>query len=149
MTTQADDELWSAIADPSRRQVLDLLVSNGDVSASWLAGHVPFSRQAVSKHLVVLERTGLISRRKQGREVLYQVQADRLDQATRAMAELAAQWDRRLGTIKRLAETAHAESKKRRPSPPSTTLAIKRIAEAARREASARQGAGSPVETRG
>jgi ArsR family transcriptional regulator, cadmium/lead-responsive transcriptional repressor len=113
MTAQADDELWSAIADPSRRRVLDLLVSNGDVSASWLAGHVPFSRQAVSKHLVVLEQAGLIGRRKQGREVLYQVQADRLDQATRAMAGLAAQWDRRLGTIKRLAEAAHAEATKK------------------------------------
>ena len=112
MTPQADDELWSAIADPSRRRVLDLLVRHGDVSASWLAGHVPFSRQAVSKHLVVLEEAGLVSRRKQGREVLYQVDAGRLDQATRAMADLAAQWDRRLGTIKRLAEAAHAEAKK-------------------------------------
>jgi ArsR family transcriptional regulator, cadmium/lead-responsive transcriptional repressor len=116
MTAQTDDELWSAIGDASRRQVLDLLVSNGEVSASWLAGRVPFSRQAVSKHLVVLERAGLISRRKQGREVLYQVQADRLDQAARAMADLAAQWDRRLATIKRLAEAAHAENKKRNPS---------------------------------
>ena len=112
MTAQTDDELWSAIADPSRRQVLDLLVSNGEVSASWLAGRVPFTRQAVSKHLVVLERAGLVSRQ-QGREVLYRVEAGRLDQATRAMAELAAQWDRRLGMIKRLAETAHAENKKR------------------------------------
>ncbi len=114
MTAQADDELWSAIADPSRRRVLDLLVRNGDLSASWLAGRVPISRQAVSKHLVVLEQAGLISRRKQGREVLYQVEADRLDQATRAMADLAAQWDRRLTTIKRLAEAAHAEEKKER-----------------------------------
>ena len=111
MTAQADDELWSAVADPSRRRLLDLLVGNGEASASWLAGRVPFSRQAVAKHLAVLERARLISRRKQGREVLYQVEADRLDQATRAMAELAAQWDRRLATIKRLAETAHAETK--------------------------------------
>jgi DNA-binding transcriptional ArsR family regulator len=114
MTAQADDELWSAIGDPSRRRVLDLVVSNGEVSASWLAGRVPFSRQAVSKHLVVLEHAGLVSRRKQGREVLYGIEPGRLDQATRAMAELAAQWDRRLGTIKRLAETAHAQNKKRR-----------------------------------
>jgi ArsR family transcriptional regulator, cadmium/lead-responsive transcriptional repressor len=113
MTAQADDELWSAIGDPSRRQVLDLLVTNGEVSASWLAGRVPFSRQAVSKHLVVLERVGLISRRKQGREVLYQVEAARLDEATRAMAQTAAEWDRRLSMIKRLAEAAHAENKKR------------------------------------
>jgi ArsR family transcriptional regulator, cadmium/lead-responsive transcriptional repressor len=113
MTAQADDELWSAIGDPSRRHVLDLLVSNGEVTASWLAGRVPFSRQAVSKHLTVLERAGLISRRKQGREVLCQVQAERLDQATRAMAEVAAQWDRRLTMIKRLAQAAHAENQKR------------------------------------
>ena len=112
MTALTDDELWSAIADPSRRQVLDLLVSNGGVSASWLAGRVPFSRQAVAKHLVVLERAGLISRRKQGREVLYQVETDRLDQAARTMAELAAQWDARLTAIKRLAEAAHAENRK-------------------------------------
>ena len=116
MPAQADDELWSAIADPSRRQVLDLVVSNGEVSASWLAGRVPFSRQAVAKHLAVLEQAGLVSRRKHGREVLYEVQAGRLDQAARAMAELAAQWDRRLGAIKRLAETAHADNKKREPS---------------------------------
>jgi len=114
MTALADDELWPAIGDSSRRRVLDLLVSNGEVSASWLAGHVPFSRQAVSKHLVVLEQAGLISRRKQGREVVYQVQADRLGEATRAMADLAAQWDRRLGAIKRLAEAAHAEARKKR-----------------------------------
>ena len=114
MTAQTDDELWSAIADPSRRRVLDLLVSNGEVSASWLAGRVPFSRQAVSKHLAVLERAGLITRRKLGREVLYQVETGRLDQATRAMAELAAQWDRRLDAIKRLAETSHAEAEKKR-----------------------------------
>ena len=113
MTAQPDDELWSAIADPSRRRVLDLLVSHGDVSASWLAGRVPFSRQAVSKHLAMLEQAGLISRRKQGREVLYQVQAGRLDQATRAMADLAAQGDRRRATLKRLAEAAHAEAEKK------------------------------------
>ena len=106
---QADDELWSAIAEPSRRQVLDLLVSHGEVSASWLAERVPFSRQAVSKHLVVLEEAGLVGRRKQGREVLYRVDANRLDQASRAMADVAQRWDRRLEMIKRLAEAAHAQ----------------------------------------
>jgi ArsR family transcriptional regulator, cadmium/lead-responsive transcriptional repressor len=113
MTAQTDDELWSAIGDPSRRRVLDLVVTNGEVSASWLSERVPFSRQAVSKHLIVLEQAGLLKRRKQGREVLYQIQEDRLDQAVRAMADLAAQWDQRLGTIKRLAEAAHSRAKKK------------------------------------
>ena len=117
MRPEPDDQLWSAIADPSRRRVLDLLVQGGEASASALANQVPFSRQAVSKHLVVLEEVGLISRRKLGREVLYRVEPARLDQATRAMAELAIQWDRRLDTIKRLAETAHSAAKATGESP--------------------------------
>ena len=111
MRTEPEDDLWAAIADPSRRRVLDLLVQRGEASASWLAGQVPFTRQAVSKHLVVLEAAGLIGRRKQGREVLFRVDADRLDQATRALAEVARQWDRRLDAIKRLAEVAHAQAR--------------------------------------
>jgi DNA-binding transcriptional ArsR family regulator len=107
VSTDADDDLWAAIADPSRRRVLDLLVQRGEASASRLAADVPFSRQAVSKHLVVLEQAGLIGRRKEGREVLYRVDGDRLDDATRALSEVARQWDRRLQSIKRLAEAAH------------------------------------------
>jgi len=112
MRTEPDDELWVAIADPSRRRVLDLLVQRGEATASTLADQVPFTRQAVSKHLVVLEEAGLIDRRKQGREVLFRVDADRLDQATRPMADVAREWDRRLATIKRLAEAAHAEAQR-------------------------------------
>lgn len=115
VAVKTEDQLWSAIAEPSRRRVLDLLVRNGEASAWSLADHVPFSRQAVSKHLVVLEEAALIRRRKQGREVLYRVDPNRLHQATRAMTELAAQWDRRLDMIKHLAESAHASAKKQAP----------------------------------
>jgi DNA-binding transcriptional ArsR family regulator len=108
MSAEPDDRLWSAIAEPSRRRVLDLLVGGGEASASELAGRVPFSRQAVSKHLTVLEEVGLVRRRKQGREVLYRVETGRLDEAARVMADLANRWDRRLDAIKRLAEAAHA-----------------------------------------
>jgi ArsR family transcriptional regulator, cadmium/lead-responsive transcriptional repressor len=115
MRAEPDDDLWAAIAEPSRRRVLDLVVQRGEASASWLAGQVPFTRQAVSKHLVVLEQAGLIGRRKQGREVLFRVNADRLDQATKAMADVARQWDQRLDTIKRLAEAAHTHARDAKP----------------------------------
>jgi DNA-binding transcriptional ArsR family regulator len=111
MTSALDDELWSAIADPSRRRVLDLLVKHGEATASWLAAQVPFSRQAVAKHLVVLEHAGLTSKRKAGREVLHRVNARRLDDATRAMANLAQEWDRRLSAIKLVAEEEYAKTK--------------------------------------
>jgi DNA-binding transcriptional ArsR family regulator len=111
MTDDIDDELWSAIADPSRRRVLDLLVRDGEATPSGLAARVPFSRQAVSKHLAVLENTGLIESHREGRQVRYRIQPTRLDEATRAMTSLANDWDRRLQTIKRLAEAAHARTK--------------------------------------
>ncbi len=117
MRNGPDDRLWSAIAEPSRRSVLDLLVGGGEASASELAEQVPFSRQAVSKHLVVLEEAGLVSRRKQGREVFYRVETTRLDQATRNMADLARRWDQRLESIKRLAEAAHADTRDKSRKP--------------------------------
>ena len=105
--TTVDDELWSAIADPSRRRVLDLLVRDGQATASTLAAEVPFTRQAVSKHLVTLEQAGLVRSRKEGREVRYEIQPDRVDEATQALVAVARQWDRRLHAIKRLAEATH------------------------------------------
>lgn len=113
MAHEPDDELWSAVADPSRRRVLDLLVAAGEATATDLATQVPFTRQAVSKHLVVLEEVGLVSRRKQGRDVLFRVEDHRLDQAARVMAEVANRWERRLDAIKRLAEAAHREQRSR------------------------------------
>jgi DNA-binding transcriptional ArsR family regulator len=110
MTAEPDDQLWSAIAEPSRRRVLDLLVTGGEATASGLAEQVPFTRQAVSKHLNVLEQAGLVSRRKYGRDVLFRVKSSRLDEATRALTDQASRWDRRLDAIKQLAEAAHAET---------------------------------------
>lgn len=79
----------------------------GDPSA--LAEELPLTRQAVTKHLAVLDRAGLVEARRQGREVRYVVRPERLDAATQAMAMVAARWDQRLQAIKHLAEAAHRE----------------------------------------
>src|SRR5918994_6438721 len=102
------DELLDAVADPSRRRVLDLLLARGEAPATMLAAELPISRQAVVKHLAVLDRTGLVAGRRQGREVRYAVRPEQLDRATRRMAQIAAEWDVRLSTIKRLAEAGDA-----------------------------------------
>jgi DNA-binding transcriptional ArsR family regulator len=110
MTSMApDDALWAAIADPSRRRVLDILVAGGAATPTVLATALPFTRQAVSKHLAVLQEAGLVESRREGREVRYAVRPERLDAAVRAMAAVAADWDRRLNAIKRIAESAHRE----------------------------------------
>ncbi len=110
-TALEDDALWSAVADPTRRRVLDALLERGEATTTTLAEGLPVTRQAVAKHLVVLDRVGLVAGRRSGREVRYAVRPDRLDDAAAAMARVAAQWDRRLGRIKRLAESAQAEAR--------------------------------------
>jgi len=103
-----DDDLWEAISDPTRRKLLDLLVAQGHATATTLTAEMPVSRQAISKHLVLLQRVGLIDGHRQGREVRYEVREQRLAEATDALSAVADRWDRRLRVIKHLAEQAHA-----------------------------------------
>jgi DNA-binding transcriptional ArsR family regulator len=105
-----DDALWVAVADPTRRRVLDALLEHGEATTTTLAAGLPVTRQAVAKHLVVLNRVGLVAGRRRGREVRYAVRPERLDEAAEAMTRVAEQWDRRLARIKRLAESIQAET---------------------------------------
>jgi DNA-binding transcriptional ArsR family regulator len=104
VVTASEDELLAAVADPSRRRLLDVLLAHGEATPTALAAELPFTRQAVAKHLAVLDRVGLVDSRRQGREVRYSVRAERLDAATGALAAVAARWDRRLRAIKEIAE---------------------------------------------
>jgi DNA-binding transcriptional ArsR family regulator len=105
-----EDALWAAVADPTRRRVLDALLEHGEANTTTLAEGLPVTRQAVAKHLVVLDRVGLVAGRRHGREVRYAIRPERLDDAAEAMARVAAQWDRRLARIKRLAESVQAQT---------------------------------------
>jgi ArsR family transcriptional regulator, cadmium/lead-responsive transcriptional repressor len=108
------DELWAAIGDPTRRRVVDVLLDRGEATATVVAGELPVTRQAVAKHLAVLDRAGLVLARRQGREVHYAVRPQRLVAATRSMAQVAAEWDARLSAIKRIAEAVAREQEHQR-----------------------------------
>jgi ArsR family transcriptional regulator, cadmium/lead-responsive transcriptional repressor len=112
-----EDALWTAVADPTRRRVLDALLDHGEATTTTLAQGLPVTRQAVAKHLAVLDRVGLVAGHRRGREVRYAVRPERLDDAAEAIARVAAQWDRRLARIKRLAESAQAQAGDRHPTP--------------------------------
>jgi DNA-binding transcriptional ArsR family regulator len=100
------DEVFAALAEPVRRQMLDVITTRGEATATTVAAQMPITRQAVTKHLAVLEGAGLVASHRQGREVLYAVRPEPLTQAARWMEQLAAEWDARLQAIKRLAEAA-------------------------------------------
>lgn len=100
------DHVLAALADPTRRRLLEALGRRPSCSATTLASAVPVSRQAVVKHLNVLAEAGLVEFGRVGREVRYRVRSGRLDASARWLADLAATWDRRLAALKRLAEAA-------------------------------------------
>ena len=112
-----EEQLLEAVADTSRRRVLDLVLLHGEASPTALAAELPFTRQAVAKHLAVLDRVGLVEGKRAGREIRYSVRPDHLDVAVRAMARVAARWDARLDSIKHVAESrARAGSPGTRPA---------------------------------
>jgi DNA-binding transcriptional ArsR family regulator len=86
----------AALADPTRRRLLDLLAALGAATATTLARGLPVSRQAIVKHLAVLDVAGLVVGSRVGREVRYSLRPAGLDATTRWMSSLAADWDRHL-----------------------------------------------------
>src|SRR5215831_4695867 len=116
-TTESIDDpaslVFSALADPTRRQVLGLLGAEGERTATALTDHLPISRQAIVKHLAVLDDAGLVVGRRVGREVRYAVRPEALVATARWMAALANDWDRRLAAIKLAAETIETTGRKK------------------------------------
>ena len=102
----ADPEpaVFAALADPTRWRLLGTLAQQGEGTATTLAAQLPVSRPAVIKHLGVLDRVGLVTRQRAGREVRYRVEPARLEATARQIAAVAAGWDRRLAALKALAE---------------------------------------------
>lgn len=103
-----DDTLWAALGDPTRRRLLDVLLAEGAGTATGLSSRLPVTRQAVTKHLVVLERAQLVQPRKEGREVRYMVNEAQLARAVEQLATVGAAWDARLRRIKAIAESIEA-----------------------------------------
>lgn len=90
---------WESVLDPTRRQIVNVLLELGEASATTVADHVPVTRQAVMKHLGVLRRSGVVLERRRGREVRFRICPDVLDDAAQRLAGLAAEWERRLAMI--------------------------------------------------
>lgn len=105
MSTRVDDDLWSAVGDPTRRRMIDRLLAEGSGTATGLSEQLPVTRQAVAKHLAVLDRAGLVHGAAAGRERRYRVDEAQLARAVAQLNAVGSAWDSRLDRIKRIAET--------------------------------------------
>ncbi len=94
-------EPFVALADATRRGILDRLREEGPLSLSAIAADVPMSRQAVTKHLRALESGGLIQARKVGRQRIHVLDPEPLREVDAWLAPYSREWDRRLGRLRR------------------------------------------------
>ena len=99
------DQVFVALSDPTRREMLEWLAGNGQTSASAMARELPVSRQAIARHLRILDQAGLVTAEKQGRERRFRVEPRALLVTARWMERAAERWDERLSRIKAAAES--------------------------------------------
>jgi DNA-binding transcriptional ArsR family regulator len=99
--TDPTGRVFDALADPNRRYVLEALAERETATATELAAELPVTRQAVAKHLAALNEAGLVERRRQGRETLYELTPGPLGEAMDWMAGVGVQWDARLTALRR------------------------------------------------
>ena len=95
--------VFAALGDATRWSILEAL-GNGDASASALAARLPITRQAIAKHLAVLQEVGLVEPVQVGREIRYRVVGTELEATARRLDAIGTEWDRRLAAVKRVAE---------------------------------------------
>ena len=99
----AASDVFLAVADPTRRSILDRL-RRGDAHVNELASGFRVSRPAISRHLRVLRRARLVRERREGRQRIYQLEADRLEQVARWTEEYREFWQQSLTNLKRRLE---------------------------------------------
>lgn len=101
-------DVYSAVADPTRRQLLRLLAEADELPLHELTGRLPVSRTAVSKHLAVLKEAGLVGDRKAGRETRYRLNPAPLREIQDWVAFYERFWTERIGHLKDLLEEENA-----------------------------------------
>ena len=94
-------QVFTALADPTRRAILAALASGGPATATDLADRLPITRQAIAKHLALLAEAGLVMAEPgERRRVRYRLRSAPMQVAQQFLAALARDWDDALGALK-------------------------------------------------
>jgi DNA-binding transcriptional ArsR family regulator len=96
--------LFAALGDATRLHVVSRLSSEGPLSITRLTEGTDVSRQAVTKHLRVLANTGLVYDSRQGRERVWELKPQQLEEARQALAAISERWDKALERLRAMVE---------------------------------------------
>lgn len=101
MSAAQPDLVFAALADPTRRAIVEQLSDGQARRMSDIGADLPITRQAIAKHLAIIEDAGLIVREKYGREIRITLKPQPLESATSWLEDRAQQWDDRLSALSR------------------------------------------------
>jgi len=96
--------VFAALGDETRLRLVSRLCEHGSMSISRLAAGSDLTRQAITKHLRVMEAAGLLRATRRGRESIWAIEPERLEEARRSLDQISKQWDVTLGRLKKLVE---------------------------------------------
>ena len=99
MTGSHTQQIFLALADPTRRLLLQQLCEEGSGTAANFAARLPITRQAIIKHLITLEQAGLVTAREVGRERRYVLRPEALQTVTTWIGTIEAHWDQHLSSL--------------------------------------------------
>jgi DNA-binding transcriptional ArsR family regulator len=108
MSYASDDIVYHAISDRTRRDILRRL-GRGALSAGQLADGFPVSRPAISKHVRVLREAGLVRERREGRNRIYELRAERLRVVDRWLEQYRGMWRTNLRSLKEFVESEQGD----------------------------------------
>jgi DNA-binding transcriptional ArsR family regulator len=97
---RADDDVFRAIADPTRRATLELLGRNGEQTVSTIANTLEVELPILSRHLAVLREAGLVAQRQAGRNRLYRIEPEPLREIFDWAALFSEFWDTKIGNLR-------------------------------------------------
>lgn len=107
-------ELFDALADPTRRSIIGLLASNGEMAASEIYRNFEMSNPAVSQHLRILRDAELVRVEKDAQKHLYSLNADKMRDLQDWVKETTDLWSERFDKLDRLLEAEKRKVRKRR-----------------------------------
>ncbi|KUH92583.1 metalloregulator ArsR/SmtB family transcription factor [Mycobacterium sp. IS-1556] len=96
--------IFNALGDPNRLRIVTQLCEGGPCSTTEITAVVPVSRQATTKHLLLLESVGLVSSERSGRERIWRMQPASLGDASEYLAKLSQRWDRAIDRLRAYVE---------------------------------------------
>ena len=105
-------DMFSALAEPTRRSILEMLASNGQLSATAISSKFRVSPPAISQHLKILREARLVSMEKHAQQRLYAINPEAMNELEEWARKIAAQWDKRFDALEKLAQAEERKTEK-------------------------------------